>query len=75
LCSAQHERTPHERLSQAAVRDAPRLDKAVRSQSDAESSSSADEEDDDDDDDEDFTVTRDDSDEPAAGARDTVSVS
>ena len=67
FCSAPRERS---KLSQAAVRDAPRLNKAVRSQSDSESSSSDD--DDDDDDDEGFTPTRNDESGPVTEAADTI---
>lgn len=67
LISAPRERS---KLSQAAVRDAPRLNKAVRSQSDSESSSSDD--DDDDDDDEGFTPTRNDESGPVTEAADTI---
>ena len=54
MCSAARERPKLDKLSRAAVSDAPRLDKAVRSQSDTESS---DADDDDDDEDGGLTVT------------------
>jgi len=62
-------------LSRAAVSDAPRLDKAVRSQSDTESSDEDD--DDDDDDDEGFTVPGNESGAPAEalGGSGDISVS
>jgi len=59
LYSAARERPKLDKLSRAAISDAPRLDKAIRSQSDTESSDADDNDDDDDDDDDDegFTVT------------------
>ena len=66
VCSAVLDRPKLDKLSSAAMHDAPRLDRAVRSQSDAESS-----DDEDDDDDEGFTVTRnDDNDAPAEASAD-----
>ena len=65
MCSAPLERSKLDKLSQAAVRDTPRLDKSVRSQSDTESSSL---DDDDDDDDEGFIVTGNDDSGPSAEA-------
>ena len=56
MCSVPRERSKLDKLSHAAVHDTPRLDKAVRAQSDSESSS--DDDADDNDDDEDITVTR-----------------
>jgi len=64
-------------LSRTAVSSAPRLDKAVRSQSDSESSDADDDDDDDDDDDEGFIATGNESGAPAeaAGASADLSVS
>lgn len=65
LTSVAPERPKLDKLSAATVHDTPRLDKAVRSQSDIESSS---DEDDNDDDDEGFSVTRNDDSGAAAEA-------
>ena len=70
MCSVPRERSKLDKLSHAAVRDTPRLDKAVRSQSDSESSSDDDNNDDDDDDD--IGVTRNDESGPAAEAAGAV---
>lgn len=67
LTSAVLDRPKLDKLSSAAVHDAQRLDRAVRSQSDAESS----DDEDDDDDEEGFTMTRnDDNDAPAEASAD-----
>jgi len=71
MFSVPRERSKLDKLSHAAVHDTPRLDKAVRAQSDSESSSD-DDDDDDDDDDEDITVTRCDESGPAAEAAGAV---
>jgi len=57
VSSVARKRPKLDKLSSVAIRDAPRLDKAVRSQSDTESSSEED-----DDDPGDFSVTRNDDD-------------
>jgi len=78
VCSAARERPKLDKLSSAAMRDTPKLDKAVRSQSDTESSSDEDHDDIDDDDDESFCVARNDESgaaAEAAGANANLSVS
>jgi len=57
LCSAAREIPKLDKLSRAAVSNTPRLDKAVRSQSDTESSDAEDDDAEDDDDDDGFTAT------------------
>ena len=71
LCSAGHDRPKLDKLSRAAVSDTPRLDKAVRSQSDSESS---DTDDDDDDDDEGFAATGNESGVPTEAAVASISL-